>query len=65
MCLHSQFNNPGHGSQTFDVDHQFYHYGSTAKLSMKVPGAEYLVKDTINVRSKFLNESQTITIMFK
>ncbi len=34
-------------------------------IVMRVPGAERRVKDTIELRSKLLNESQTLTLEFQ
>lgn len=36
-----------------------------AKLIMNIPGAEMNVRDSINVRSELINESQSISIVFQ
>jgi hypothetical protein len=43
---------------------RFESYGTTAKLFIPVPGAEYLVRDRIYINSALLKESQTIEIVF-
>ncbi|RZA16372.1 MAG: hypothetical protein EOP10_24670 [Proteobacteria bacterium] len=39
--------------------------GDKAILEIAVPGGEELVSDTINIKSKALNESQTLNIIFQ
>ncbi len=39
--------------------------GNVARISFMVPGAESKVKDTINIKSRALNESQTVSIVFQ
>lgn len=39
--------------------------GTSAKLGIWVPGAAELVRDTINIRSDLLNETQSIAIVFQ
>ena len=39
--------------------------GQTARIAVWVPGAEELVRDTVNIRSELLNESQALEIVFQ
>ncbi len=39
--------------------------GNVARISFMVPGAASKVRDTINIRSQVLNESQTVSIVFQ
>ncbi len=43
---------------------RFEYYGTTARLFIPVPGAEYLVRDRISIRSTLLKESQSLEIVF-
>jgi hypothetical protein len=44
---------------------QFQFNGQTAKISIWVPGAERLVRDTISISSDRLEESQSLEIVFQ
>ena len=44
---------------------RFEAFGNYAELRAWVPGAEFLVKDTITIRSKMLDEEQTIYFVFQ
>lgn len=50
---------------TFDPKGQFVVNGNIAKISFMVPGADRKVQDTIQIRSKLLNESQTVSLVFQ
>lgn len=43
---------------------EFNHNGDSATLSVLVPGADTLIRDTIQIRSGLLGESQEISIVF-
>lgn len=45
-------------------DDRFKYFGTYAIAQISVPGAENLVRDTINVSSRLLNEAQQIVIIF-
>lgn len=44
---------------------QFQVNGRTARIAVWVPGAEELVRDTVNIRSDVLNENQSLEIVFQ
>jgi hypothetical protein len=57
----------GFGGPSLGQDHpdQFQFLGTKATVAVWVPGAQYLVRDTVKIRSDLLQEEQSIEIVFQ